>query len=198
MFKIDQGKEFGKWNDPVSQFLYFESIKYLRSLVFIGDDVVDLCGGNNLLKEIIPHSVNVDIDPEKNPDIVCDVFDYDQKHDLAIIRYALHYFNDYDLIRLIDQVKRLNQRVLIIQFVNEDLKTKYHNSRNELKYFRCADQLRKLLLEFDCLKSINYYVNAEFYLNRLKIKNAIPHIETLKYYYYENPEKISLLRGSQK
>ena len=135
------------------------------------------------MKNFIPNIIVIDIDKSKNPDIVDNIITHEGVYDLIIIRFVLHYLNDYELLLLFDNIKKYHKgEILIIQFTNEDLKSKYYNSKNEHKYFRTKYQLEKLLPNFKNIYSIEYECTKEFYKNRLNIENAINHKEQLNAY----------------
>ena len=182
IYKEDNGTNFGKWNDKVSKFMYFDSTKEILSKIQIPNIVADYGGANGNLKTFIPNSISIDIDSSKNPDIIDNILSHVGNYELIIIRYVLHYLNDYEVIQLFKTIKT---NTLIIQFINEDLKSKYQNSQNEFKYFRTAKQLKKLLPNCKEIYSKEYTIGANFYRNRLNINNAITHKETLKAFYYE-------------
>ena len=143
IINVDNGEHFGKWADETSDYLYRRSIKMILDSVDIPSSVGDFGGGNGLIKTHIPHAVTIDIDKDKKPDIVENILEHTGCYDLGIVRYVLHYLNDYEVIQLFNGMNCLN--VLVIQFTNQDLKMKYHNSKNEFKYFRTKEQLEALL-----------------------------------------------------
>ena len=50
-------------------------------------------------------------------------------------RFVLHYLNDYEVLQLFENIKSYHKgKILIIQFCNNDLKSKYKNSLNESLY----------------------------------------------------------------
>ena len=181
--KQDKAQEFGTWEDPVSKFLYDSSTKDILKKIGIPNNVGDYGGGNGLLKQHIPHSTSIDIDKTKNPDIVENILKHSKHYDLVVLRYVLHCLTDSEVLELFDVLNCTH--VLVIQFVNEDLKSKYFNSVNECKYFRTNRQLKALLPnKIQTIYSKNYKVDGEFYENRLeKDWNYKAHSETLKAYY---------------
>ena len=187
-YKIDQGENFGKWSDNTSKFLYKYSILEILNKIEIPEKTADFGGGNGLLKEIIPNIITIDIDKTKKPDIIDNILTHRGKYDLIIIRYVLHYLNDYELIQLFDNIKSFHKgKLLIIQFCNNDLINKYFNSKNEIKYFRTENQTENLIPKgFKKIFSMNYICSKEFYKNRLQNENIIEHNEILNAYYYEN------------
>lgn len=183
-YKIDQGNEFGKWTDKISKLMYFETTKNILKLIDIPDKVADYGGANGNLKLFIPNSITIDIDNSKNPDITDNIITHKGKYDLIIIRFVLHYLTDYELLQFFTNLQSYHKgKVLIIQFCNEDLKTKYFNSINEKKYFRCKNQLEKLLPENRVkIFSKEYNCSKLFYKNRLGNKNAKAHKEIINAY----------------
>lgn len=185
IFIEDKGQNFGKWDDSTSQFLYHDSTKEILSQFKIEGKIADFGGANGNLKEFLPSSISIDIDGSKNPDIEDDIITHSEKYDWVIIRYVLHYLDDYQVLQLFDNIRA--EKILIIQFTNENLKNKYYNSRNEKKYFRTRNQLEALLPDrasrfyrsmFNCTK--------EFYQNRLGFEGGFEHIETLNAYIINN------------
>jgi len=188
IYKIDQGIGFGKWDDSVSRMMYYQSTEEILTILNELDSshevIADYGGANGILKQFIPDIITIDIDDSKNPDIVDDILMHKGKYDLIIIRFVLHYLNDYEVLQLFNHLNNFHKgRILIIQFTNNDLKRKYQNSKNELKYFRTDSQLKALLPPGDEIYSLEYEVNPEFYKNRLNIDNAHAHQETIKAYY---------------
>ena len=182
-YKIDQGDNFGKWQDSTSKFMYEDSIKEILSKIEIPEIVADYGGANGILRKFIKNIITIDIDNSKNPDITDDILTHEGKYDLVIIRFVLHYLNDYEVLELFKNINTYHKgKVLIIQFTNEDLKSKYNNSKNEFKYFRTKNQLEKLLPNFIKIYSKSYLCTKEFYQNRLKIKDAIEHEEIINAY----------------
>lgn len=181
-YKIDQGTNFGTWKDTTSRLLYDDAMPALLNGINTSGNVLDYGGGNGLLKKYIPNSKSIDIDPTKKPDIVSDIKTYNPKCDLVVMRYLLHYLNDKEVRELFThlfchQVKR----ILVIQFVNENLADKKFNSINETKFFRNENQLCNLFSYWKIkqIKKLSYVVEKEFYLNRLNHPNPKTHQETL-------------------
>ena len=188
IYKEDKGTQFGKWNDKTSKFLYVDSIKDILEIIKVEGTVGDYGGANGNLKQFLPQSISIDIDETKNPDIVDNILTHNKRYDWVIIRYVLHYLTDTEVIELFNNIQSTN--VMVIQFTNEDLKTKYLNSKNETKYFRTKTQLESLLPKgasnfyrklFNCTK--------EFYRNRLGFDDAIEHIESINAYYIKLKNK---------
>lgn len=183
IYKEDKGINFGKWSDNTSKLMYFDSVKDILSKINIKGKVADYGGANGILKQFIPNIISIDIDASKNPDIIDNILTHKGIYDLIIIRFVLHYLNDYKVLQLFDNIKKYHRgRVLIIQFTNEDLKSKYANSKNEFKYFRTKNQLENLLPKFENIYSIEYECTKEFYKNRLNIKKGIKHKEQINAY----------------
>jgi len=181
IYNEDKGTEFGKWNDNTSKFMYFDSTKEILEELNIKGTIADYGGANGNLKTFLPNSISIDIDESKNPDIVDNILTHSKKYDWVIIRYVLHYLTDYEVLQLFNNIQSNN--ILVIQFTNENLKTKYSNSENEVKYFRTRTQLESLLPK----KKSNTYrklfnCTQEFYKNRLGLEKSTEHIETLNAY----------------
>jgi hypothetical protein len=124
----------------------------------------------------------VDKDVNKKPDILDNILTHKNYYDLVILRYVLHYLNDYEVIKLFKNINAKN--ILIIQFINEDLRSKYLNSKNELKYFRNEQHLMQLIpVKNKKIYSKEYLVTKEYYINRIGIGKYIKHEETLNAYY---------------
>ena len=176
------------WNKQYEDIFQYQK-GFLHAFLSNGDIIRylithgDYGGGNGLLKQHIPHATTIDIDKSKNPDIVENILKHSKHYDLVVLRYVLHYLTDSEVLELFDVLNCTH--VLVIQFVNEDLKSKYYNSVNECKYFRTNRQLKALLPnKIQTIYSKNYKVDAEFYENRLeKDWNYKAHSETLKAYY---------------
>jgi len=183
IYKEDQATEFGKWKDDISKFMYFDSTKEILSKIEIPKIVADYGGANGNLKTFIPNSISIDIDNSKNPDITDNILTHKGNYSLIVIRYVLHYLDDYEVLNLFKHIKKHHKKnILVIQFTNENLKEKYHNSVNEHKYFRTKNQLESLLPNFKHIYSQEFECNKEFYKNRLSISNAINHKETINAY----------------
>jgi len=183
IYKEDQGINFGKWKDKTSKFLYFDSTKEILSKIKIYNNVADYGGANGNLKTFISNIISIDIDSSKHPDIIGNIITHKGNYDLIIIRYVLHYLNDYEILKLFNNITNYHKgEVLIIQFCNNDLKSKYSNSINEFKYFRTENQLEQLLPKYTKIYSKEYEVEQDFYKNRLNLNNAITHKEILNAY----------------
>lgn len=183
IYKEDNGQQFGRWSDNTSKFIYFDSVKEILSLIELPKIIADYGGANGILKEFIPNIISIDIDETKNPDIVDNILTHKGSYDLIVIRFVLHYLNDYEVLQLFRNIKQYHKgKVLLIQFCNEDLKSKYLNSKNEFKYFRTQNQLEKLLPEYKKIYSKEYTCTKQFYKNRLGIETDIEHRETLNAY----------------
>lgn len=184
-YKEDQGLNFGKWTDKTSKFMYFDSTKEILKNLDIKGIVADYGGANGNLKTFLPNSISIDIDESKNPDIVDNIITHSKKYDWVVIRYVLHYLNDYQVLELFKNIKTEN--ILIIQFTNENLRDKYFNSRSEFKYFRTKSQLENLLPDKKILTyQKEFNCTIEFYKNRLKIENSREHSEIINAYIIKN------------
>jgi len=183
--KVDQGTLFGTWTDPVSRFMYHEFLDSLvrNNIIQFEGTVGDFGGANGLLKKYIPdhHVTTIDKDRTKQPDIVDDILYHNGGYNTAFTRYVMHYLNDQQVIHFVNRVNA--DKLLMIEFTNEDLRSKYLNSRNELKFFRTRSQLEALLGGgAKLLHSEQYTVDEEFYRNRLGLHHATPHEETVNLY----------------
>ena len=180
-FKEDQGTDFGKWEDDVSRFLYFESIEEIFRILKPVGKIADYGGANGILKTILKNCITIDLDKSKSPDICENILTHKGAYDFIMLRYVLHYLNDYEILFFWEHLKTFHKgRILVIQFCNNDLKNKYQNSKNEFKYFRTEVQFEQLLPpESKKIYSKKYTVTAEFYENRLGILNATEHEEVL-------------------
>tara|TARA_R110000751_G_scaffold73709_2_gene149116 strand:+ start:28165 stop:28746 length:582 start_codon:yes stop_codon:yes gene_type:complete len=183
-YKEDQGKAFGKWTDKISRYIYFDSLELILSDITIPDNVADYGGANGNIKEFIPQAITIDIDSSKDPDINADILEYKGEHKLIIIRYVLHYLNDYEVIKLFKHIKSYHKgEILIIQFCNNDLISKYENSKNEFKYFRTEYQLEQLIpKESNLIFKEDIEITKDFYKNRLNLSGAKSHEETINAY----------------
>tara|TARA_R100000951_G_C2653560_1_gene185302 strand:- start:16565 stop:17152 length:588 start_codon:yes stop_codon:yes gene_type:complete len=181
-YNEDDGTAFGTWEDTMSKMLYFDSTLEILRKIDIPNQVADYGGGNGLLKKFIPHAKTIDCDVSKKPDIIDNILTHDGEYNLVVLRYVLHYLDDYQVLKLFKNIKAKN--ILVIQFTNQDLKSKYHNSVNEYKYFRNVTQLKALLpkqaKEIYCKK---YKLDETFYFNRLGHGNYVQHQEHLRAFY---------------
>ena len=183
-YTIDKGVDFGKWDDNISKLLYFDSTKEILKKIHPIGKIADYGRANGLIKTFIPNIITIDIDKTKKPDIIDDIITHIGKYDWIIIRYVLHYLNDYELLQLFDNIASYHKgKVLIQQFINDDLKNKYFNSKNEFKYFRTETQLEALLPDnIEKIYTKEYYATEEFYKNRLSIENCVSHFEKINAY----------------
>ena len=180
---IDQGTQFGRWEDETSRLMYFDAMPVLLSGIDTAGVVADYGGGNGLLKQWIPDAISIDTDTSKQPDVVGDVLTHTGNYDLIVMRYLLHYLDVNKIDRLFRHLAAFHSgRVLVIQFVNDDLKAKQANSVNESKTFFTESQLTALLSRYWTVtpgNAIDYTVSAEFYRNRLKHPTPTAHRERL-------------------
>lgn len=179
IYKADQGLKFGMWNDKTSKFLYHISVKDILDKIKIPENVADYGGGNGILKKFIPYIKTIDIDKDKNPDIIDNIITHKGQYDLVIIRFVMHYLSDNEIIELLKNIK--SKEILVIQFVNKNKKIKYENSQNEGdKYFRNKKETLQLMPEnHTIIYSQKYTVNKDFYKNRLGLGNYKSHQEEL-------------------
>lgn len=179
IYKVDKGLEFGMWNDKTSKFLYHTSVKNILSKIKIPENVADYGGGNGILKKFIAHIKTIDIDKEKNPDIIDNIITHKGEYDLIIIRFVMHYLSDNEIIELFKNIK--SKEILVIQFINEDKEIKYENSQNEgHKYFRNKKETLQLMPKnHSIIYNQKYTVSKDFYKNRLGLGNYKSHQEEL-------------------
>jgi len=186
---IDKGIKFGKWEDTTSIKLYKDTTEEIFKKIKISkyNKIADYGGANGIMKNYIPNIITIDLDATKEPDIVDNIITHPTKYDLVVIRYVLHYLNDYQVIKLFNKIlKNGTKNILLIQFTNENLKMKYKNSINEFKYFRNASQLQALIPDnFKQIYSEKITVTKEFYKNRLNNDNGIEHQETINAFLLE-------------
>jgi len=182
IYNEDSGLEFGKWKDDISRFMYWDCMPDILENITIPQRVADYGGANGNLKSFIPHAISIDIDGSKNPDIHDDILTHSERYELVVIRYVLHYLTDKEVLQLFDKINA--KEILVIQFVNEDLMSKYVNSIRETKHFRTQTQLEGLLPdESELIYSSEYDIDSQFYINRLGAGEYIPHSETLNAYH---------------
>lgn len=182
-YKIDQGINFGTWDDPTSRYLYHDSTKEILKR-YPGEitnkiSVADYGGGNGMIKTLIPWITTIDHDQSKNPDICDDILTHNQPYDLIIMRYVLHYLSDQQIIRVIKQMKA--KELIIQNFCNYDLDVKQYNSQNETKIFRTPGEILTLLNDFepDVIYWERFFVTKQFYRNRLNHSNPKGHSEIM-------------------
>jgi len=166
--------------------MYHDIMELALTGVDTSGRVADYGGANGLLKHWIPHSVSVDYDGSKYPDIVADIMTHVGVYDLIVMRYVLHYMTDAEVLRLLRHIASFHDgRLLIIQFVNDDLISKYANSVGETKYFRDTDDTHSLV-SFDwqvqARRFHDYTVDADFYRLRLNHPNPSSHDERIVIY----------------
>lgn len=167
IYSIDQGEKFGKWIDETSQLMYYNSMPLFLAMLPQFKRLADYGGANGNLKQFIPNSISIDIDPTKKPDIIDNIITHKGKYDVILIRYVLHYLTDSQVKQMLLNIKKNHSgKVLIIQFTNQgkDLKIKRANSVNETKYFRTKKELKQLLKGCKIEKQIEikYQVKTEF------------------------------------
>jgi hypothetical protein len=102
------------------------------------------------------------------------------------MRYVMHYMPDDVLRAMLRHVASYHKgRLLIIQFTNADLVSKYANSIGETKWFRTQDDTTTLLQDAWQVVSYNhfdYVVYADFYRQRLGHPNPSSHDERICVY----------------
>lgn len=182
----DQAKAFGTWDNPTARLMYHDIMELALTGVDTSGRVADYGGANGLLKQWIPHSVSVDYDQSKGPDIAEDIMSHVGDYDLIVMRYVMHYLTDAEVLRLFRHIASFHKgRLLIIQFVNDDLISKYANSVGETKYFR-DDADTHSLVSLDWMVQArrfeDYTVDADFYRLRLNHPNPSSHDERIVVY----------------
>lgn len=180
----DQGTAFGRWPNKTARLMYHDIMPLALNGIDTSGRVADLGGANGLMKEWIPHCVTVDYDETKKPDIAEDILTHAGDYDLITIRYVLHYLSDGAVVRLFHHLRGYHKgRILLIQFVNEDLAAKAANSVGETKWFRNLDDTIKLVTSngwgVKSGKAVDYVVDADFYRERLHHPNPSAHHETV-------------------
>lgn len=186
-FKEDNGSNFGKWNDNVSNILYNTANKIIASQILKNDVVADYGGANSLLKNDVQckEYFCIDIDNTKkqidnfiNEDIITHKGSYDK----VIIKLVMHYLTDKQIKEMLKNITA--KEIIICQFINskEDIlvKKKISNlSKESEKFFRNKEELLSIIGECDTLAEIDYVCDREFYLNRLGLDTNLSHKETL-------------------
>ncbi len=182
----DQARAFGTWDNPTARLMYHDIMELALAGVDTSGRVADYGGANGLLKQFIPHSISVDYDQSKGPDIAEDIMSHVGEYDLIVLRYVMHYMTDAEVLRLFRHVASFhNGRLLVIQFVNDDLISKYANSIGETKYFRDSEDTHALVsLDWmvQARRFHDYTVDADFYRLRLNHPNPSSHDERIVIY----------------
>ena len=182
----DQAQAFGTWDNPTARLMYHDIMELALEGVDTSGRVADYGGANGLLKQWIPHSVSIDYDRSKNPDIVADIMTHVGEYDLIVMRYVLHYMTYSNAARLLRHIASFHKgRLLIIQFVNDDLISKYANSIGELKYFRTDEETQNIVTADWMIQTRqfhDYMVDADFYRVRLNHPNPSSHAERIVIY----------------
>jgi len=179
----DQGTAFGTWADPTSALMYRDAMPALLSGVQRDGHTLDLGGGNGLARAWFDRCTTVDTDPSKHPDVVADALTYtpDEPVDRVLLRYVLHYLDNRQVRTLLRHVASYTTELVVVQFVNDDLRAKQANSVNEVKHFRTEPMVRALLHPWLVQRrvGVEYDVDPEFYANRLHHPNPVGHPETV-------------------
>jgi hypothetical protein len=181
--EVDQGQDFGTWEDTTSIWLYHQLPQMLFANGHLkSQDIVDLGGANGRTAQWAPPDTQVttvDYDARKNPDVVADICDYTKHHAEALVKLVSHYMPDKQLISFVDNINA--DRIVLVDIVcsGDELRTKYKNSVGEgLKHFRTPEQLNALYPPgAKVIMCPKHYVSAEFYENRLGLMGATPHFE---------------------
>lgn len=189
LHKVDGGVDFGKWPNRTARIMYQDVMPFFLSGIDTTGSIADYGGANGLMKEWIPHAVTVDNDASKYPDVEDNILTHVGDYDLITMRYVMHYLSDAEVMNLFEHLRVSHAgKILLIQFVNEDLEIKNANSTNEQKWFRSEKHLKTLVSITHNLierRAVDYRVDAEFYKWRLGLDNAIPHDETIVSYLLE-------------
>lgn len=179
----DQGEAFGTWPDDTARLMYHDIMPLALNGIDTSGRVADLGGANGLLKQWIPQAITVDYDESKGPDICEDIRSHVGDYDLVVMRYVMHYMDDLSLRSLLNHIRGYHKgRLLVVQFVNDDLAAKRANSVGETKWFRDTIETMAILGEgwrVRSAKSVDYVVGADFYRNRLGHPNPSAHLETV-------------------
>jgi hypothetical protein len=107
IYKEDKGIDFGKWSDNTSKLMYFDSLKDILSKINTSGTVADFGGANGILKQFIPNIITIDIDVTKEPDILDNILTHKGVYDLIVIRFVLHYLNDYEVLQLFNNINKV-------------------------------------------------------------------------------------------
>lgn len=196
MPNVDAGTAFGTWTDETSQLMYTNAMPALLTGVNTRGKVLDLGGGNGLLRRWFDRLTTVDSDPDKQPDVLADITTYQPNvpYNLVVLRYVLHYLPDKQAARTLARIAQWHTGpLLVVQFVaptTADLEAKYANSVNETKWFRTEPQLRALLGPWEPVHrvAVEYDVVPEFYANRLAHPNPTGHPERVVAYTCKVPQ----------
>lgn len=187
---VDAGTAFGTWDDETSRLIYRDAMPALLSGVDAGAKVLDLGGGNGLMRRWFDDLTTVDSDAAKRPDVLADITTHRPTgtYDLVLLRYVLHYLSDKQVRTLMHHVTGWHHGpLLVVQFVAPDanaLAAKQANSVNEVKHFRTEPELRGLLTPWQPVHrvAVEYDVVPEFYANRLAHPNPTGHPERVVAY----------------
>ena len=183
----DQGTGFGIWPNQTANLMYRDVMPLALSGIDANGRVADYGGANGILKRWIPQAITVDYDVSKRPDVCADILTHVGTYDLIVMRYVLHYLTNAQIRALLGHLATFHKgRVLIIQFVNEDLAAKLRNSVGERKFFRTELQLQMLLTAAPWYivsrKAVEYRVDADFYKWRLAHPDPSAHDEKILIY----------------
>lgn len=183
MTDVDGGTAFGTWPDPTAQLIYHDVMPALLSGMPLDGRVVDLGGGNGLLKQWVPQALTVDVDATKAPDVVADILEWTGYYDVGVLRYVLHYLDDAGVRRLMRHLHAYHHgKLLVIALANDvALAAKRANSVNETKWFRSEAHLLALMAPWVVVerRRFDYTVGAAFYRWRLGHPNPTAHPEAI-------------------
>ena len=188
-FDVDDGVNFGLWDDPLSKFIYQDCMQsFLMDFPLHG--LGDLGGGLNKWDKKFA-TKTIDIDPKKQPDIVDNILTHQGDYKSLLCRYVLHYLSDKEIGILFENIANyFLGKMLVIQFhqdgVDLQIKKDISNKSGEgIKYFRTFECLKNLIPNIQTIKSFDYIVSPSFYKNRLNIDTDISHKETVTAFYLE-------------
>lgn len=184
----DQGTRFGTWPDTTSRLLYHDLTPAHLSGLPLDGRVVDLGGGNGLLREYVPQAVTVDSDPTKEPDVVADITTWHplDRVDLAVCRYVTHYLTDDQLDTMLATVARYSP-LLCLTAITTNPAIKDANPDPAPRYWRDRLTLRDAIApawRVRTWRGFDVEVGADFYRNRLGVEHP-GHREHLTTYHLE-------------
>lgn len=190
---VDGGTTFGTWTDSCAQYMYKTSfLELVNTEQFRGMNVLDVGGGNGLLKTLLSEAnvTTVDIDANKRPDICQDALTYipDTSPDVVFARYVLHYLTTTQATRLLAHIGTYCKRMVIIQFVNDwsaiDIKRSISQGSGDhaKTFYRWGDLFALCDRQpwvINRTATTKTTITAEFYRNRLGVSGARQHTESI-------------------